>query len=237
MTEGTRARSPLAEPAGHHIGHDRADILLLCRVVAWASVVARRRQSPASLFDAQVFQKLRGIINVLAWIEHVDDRVEVTAVEVVVDLHAADIDQLSAGLPRLFEFRQRLRQSLREVGWAFDIQRIGMQRAAPAGFGERDSIENTQRHAVLRSCACHLALANKRIIGLIGRVRGSASSRSRRRSGGADCQTKCKDRREQDSERPKTTHNLPLFVAALAERPRVRRFGCCHFHSTIRRST
>lgn len=230
MTEGACVRSPLSESACHHIGHDRADILLLRRIVVGPGVIAGSGQRPAPLLDAQVFQKLRGVINVLARVEHVHDGVEMTPVEMVVDLHAADVDELGAGFARLLEFQQGFLQSLRKVGWPFDIERIGVQRAAPPGLGQRDGIKDAERHPIFRRCARHLALANERVVRLdAGRV-------SRRGAGRVERLAKCKDRRQQGCEQPKTAKNPP-FEAAVAEECRFRRFGHYRFHSTIRHST
>ena len=96
MTEGARGFGPCAETAGDHIGDDLADILLLRRVIIGTGMITRRRESPASLLLFQVAQIAGRIINVGVRIEHLCNRAEMAAVIIMIDLHAADVDELGA---------------------------------------------------------------------------------------------------------------------------------------------
>ncbi len=52
----------------------------------------------------------------------------------VIDLHAADIDELRALLTRLLEVRHRIANIGCEDAFAFDIERKGMQRPFATGL-------------------------------------------------------------------------------------------------------
>jgi len=93
LTEGARIRRPCAKPARDHIDDDLTDILFLRRIVVRAGMVSRSRESPASLPHAERLEELRGIFDVLARIEHRLDGSKPMAMKIMIDLHAADIDE------------------------------------------------------------------------------------------------------------------------------------------------
>ena len=67
---------------------------------------------------------------------------------VVVDLHAAEIDQLGAAAAGVFEGRDGRAPGGRKYGFSLDIQGIGLQAALVAGFGQADRIEDADRDVV-----------------------------------------------------------------------------------------
>lgn len=60
----------------------------------------------------------------------------------VVNLHAAEVDQDGALPFGLVENRYRLVRGTGEVGLALDVQRPGLKRSFPAGFGQSDRIKD-----------------------------------------------------------------------------------------------
>jgi hypothetical protein len=67
---------------------------------------------------------------------------------VVVDLHAAEIDQLGAAAPGLFEGRNGRAPGWRKYGFPFDIQRIWLQAALVAGLRQANRVEDADRNIV-----------------------------------------------------------------------------------------
>ncbi len=97
----------------------------------------------------QVLQEMGGIIDVSARIEHLLDRMEFSAVKVMVDLHASDVDQLHPSLPSPVEGRERLNQASVERRAARDVHRISIQRPSLSGLGKRYGVENRYGNAIL----------------------------------------------------------------------------------------
>src|SRR5690606_9327374 len=97
--KGRGIRRPGAETASHHVRNDQAYVPLLRGVVVGAGMVAGDRHRPVSLALAKVLQETCGVGDVLRWVEHFLDRGELFVVIMVVDLHAAEIDQLDSLLP------------------------------------------------------------------------------------------------------------------------------------------
>lgn len=67
------------------------------------------------------------VFDVLARVEHFRRRRKLVAVEMVIDLHAAEVDQLGATRPRRLEGLQRLFLTPAEIGLALDVHGIGLQ--------------------------------------------------------------------------------------------------------------
>ena len=77
----------------------------------------------------------------------------------MVDLHAADVDQLRAARALGGEALQRLLEAGRMNGAPVDVHVPRAQRAGMAGFGQTDRIEDIERNAVLARGARHFLLA------------------------------------------------------------------------------
>ena len=78
---------------------------------------------------------------------------------VVVDLHAAEVDQRLALVPRIGEGGKRFGPALREDRFSFYIQGIRLKAAFVSGLGQADGIEDTGGHAVAVGGAQDLGLA------------------------------------------------------------------------------
>jgi len=89
---------------------------------------------------------------------------------VVVDLHAAEIDQRLALASGIFERRQGLATAPGEYCFSFYIQGVGLQAALVSGLGQADGIEDAGWHAVAIGGAQDLGFA-----GVGGGVRNTGS--------------------------------------------------------------
>lgn len=78
----------------------------------------------------------------------------------VIDLHAAQIDQNGAASFGFLELADGVGLALGEDGAAFDIEGIWLQRSLAAGFGHTDGIENAKRHIMAAGGGNHLAFAD-----------------------------------------------------------------------------
>lgn len=96
----------------------------------------------------QAGQETGGVVDILVWVEHVAHAAEVFGVVVVVDLHAAKIDQFLA-----FPLGNRKRgkgfaPALGEDCLSFYIQCVRLKAAFFPCFGKADRVEDTRRNAV-----------------------------------------------------------------------------------------
>lgn len=71
------------------------------------------------------------------------------SVEVLVDLHAADVDEDRAAFPRTLESLKRFLQFIEVIGFAFDIHGEGLKAALAPRLGETDRIEDAFGYAEL----------------------------------------------------------------------------------------
>lgn len=124
----------------------------------------------------QTFQEDSGVIDIPMRIEHGLDRIKVPAMEMMIDLHAANIDELDAVFAGCGKDRQCRRKIGVEDRPAGDIHRIGVQTAALAGFCQGDGVEHPNRDIVVCRRAQHFALADI--------FRGASVSRDKVRSAG-----------------------------------------------------
>lgn len=126
---------PLSVACGDEIADHPADILLLSGIVIRSGVVSRHRHRPSFVFVVQVPEELCRVFNIAFRVEHLFRGRKIFAVEVVVDLHAADVDELHA-LP-LGVVKGRHRRLLRgwKKGLSLDIHGIGAEAALAAGLG------------------------------------------------------------------------------------------------------
>ncbi len=117
-------------------------------------------------------QEAGRVVDVLTRIEHVLDAAEMRCVVVVVDLHAAEIDQRLAVTPRCLEGCESLSPAPWEDSFSLYIHGVRLEAAFPAGFGEPDGIEDARRYAVAIGGTQDLWLA--RVGGGVCGARGEA---------------------------------------------------------------
>jgi hypothetical protein len=132
--QSARARRPPSKAARHHVADDRADIGLLGRRIIGSGVVTSHGQRPVALLGAERLQETGGVFDIARRVEHVAKRTEVGAMPVVVDLHAADVDELCAMPLRLSEARHRLGQTGGMNGFTVDVHVIGAKLAPAPGL-------------------------------------------------------------------------------------------------------
>src|SRR3954469_6468278 len=114
---------PGAETAGDEVRDDVADVLFLRRLVVGARIVTGDRHGPASLALLQFLQEARGVVDIPGRIEHRSRRSELVAVIVMVDLHAAEIDQLDALAAHRLEISHGVVDVPGEYGLPFGAER------------------------------------------------------------------------------------------------------------------
>ena len=141
----------------------RGDIVMARGEGCWLWDVDGNRY--LDLGAAQAAEEPGGVIDVQRRVEHGAHGFELVAMIVVVDLHAADVDQLHALRRRGPEDAQRLGQRLGEYRLACDVHGVRLQRAALAALGQADRIEDADRHAMAHRGLGHLAFADARMAG------------------------------------------------------------------------
>src|SRR3954464_2473760 len=179
LTERARLVGPRADAARDQMSDDMTDVALLRRLVVGACIVAGDRHGPAALALLQLLQEARGGVDIPCGIEHRPDRDEFVAVIVVVDLHAAEVDQLDPPSSHGFEVGDRVVHIFGEYGLSIGAESVRMKRAAPAGLGQADRVENAERNSVLLGRTRHLALARARIVGRSSRGAGVTDKQGR----------------------------------------------------------
>jgi hypothetical protein len=156
---------PLTHAARDHVAYDGADILLLRWLVIRARIVASDGQGPASFARSQFFQKISGVTHVPGGIEHFVHRVEVRCMPVVIDLHAAYIDQLRAPGALGFEFGERFTQARGGDCPSVDIHVEGIERSFASRLGESDRVKNIQWDIVSLRGPNHFSFAGLAVRG------------------------------------------------------------------------
>lgn len=104
-------------------------------------------------------EKLSGVRHVLGGVKHLRQRLEFSAMEVNVDLHAADIDQLGTAAFCIFHELIGFWKAAREKSFPFYVDCVGAQRALSTRLRQPNRIENTFRYAVLSGRCLDLAFA------------------------------------------------------------------------------
>lgn len=124
-------------------------------------------------------------------------------VEMVIDLHAADVDQLGSSLPSSAEIGHRILDGTSEIGLAFDVHRERAQAALAARFRQTDRIEYPLRYSVFGGCRLYLPLAGSGIdrgagfsLGYRGRSRCGLGRRCNLRSAVAGAPGSCREERQ-----------------------------------------
>lgn len=114
---------------------------------------------PGFVAGMETGQETRRVIDVLARVQHVLDAAEMRGVVVVVDLHAAEIDQRLALALRVDEGGKRFGPALWEDRFSFYIQCVRLKAAFLARLGQADGIKDAGGHAVAVGGAQNLGLA------------------------------------------------------------------------------
>ncbi|PHK46170.1 hypothetical protein VF13_11990 [Nostoc linckia z16] len=134
---------------------------MLGRVVVRPGMIAGDRHGPGVVACFQPLQELGRVFDVQRRVEHRVEAGELVAVVVMVDLHAADVDQLLALGARGVELVQCLLLASAEEGAPMDVERVGLQRITPAAFGQTDRIEHADGNVVGLRDADHVLLAHR----------------------------------------------------------------------------
>ena len=116
------------------IADDPADIALLRGVIIGAGMVSCDRHRPSLMPIVELLQEARSIGDVLRRLEHLANRPELRPMKIDVDLHASDIDQLRATCPRFLHQTIGFRPAFRKKSLAFDVDRVGAERAFASRF-------------------------------------------------------------------------------------------------------
>jgi hypothetical protein len=111
-------------------------------------------------------QEACGIVDILMRVEHVPDAAEMIAMIVLVDLHAAEVNQGLAFASGILKGGERFIPTARENCFSLYIQRIRLKAAFLSCLCQADRIENASRHAIPIRGAQDLRLA--RICGGVG---------------------------------------------------------------------
>ncbi len=127
--------SPFAEAGRHHVGDDTADVALLRRVVVRPGVIACDRHRPGFVFRLQPHQEARCVVDVGVRIQHLAQAGEMLGMVVVIDLHAAQVDELAAAFCGRLELGDRFGGRIGKDGAALDVEGVGLQAALATGLG------------------------------------------------------------------------------------------------------
>lgn len=106
----------------------------------------------------QVAEKAGRIFDIPARIKHGLHRAEILAVEVLVDLHASDIDQDCPPFTRPLEGSQCLLQTVEKVSLALDIHCIGSKTSLAPCLCQAHGIEDSFGNAIFGRCGADGAL-------------------------------------------------------------------------------
>ena len=159
VAEATSVRGPFSKAGGDHVGNDAADIDLLRRVVVGTGMIAGHGHRPGLVTGMETSQEARRIVDVLTWVEHVLDAAKMRCMVVVIDLHAAQIDQRLALAPGIGEGGKGLGPAPRKDRFSFYIQGIGLKAALVSGLRQANGIEDAGGHAITIGGAQDLRLA------------------------------------------------------------------------------
>jgi len=109
----------------------------------------------------QLGEKLCRVLHVPARLEHLPHATELIGVIVVIDLHAAEIDQFDATAARTVDRPNGVVQRAGKYRLAFDVERVGLQTSFSPGFCKANGIKDSSRDAVLVSGTKDLGLAGR----------------------------------------------------------------------------
>ena len=184
-------------------------------------MVARDGHRPGLVTVVKAHQELRRVVDIALRVEHLPDAVEVLAMVMMIDLHAAEIDQdLALPTGRLEGCNGGLRTS-RKDGFSLYVQCVGLEAALVAGLRQADRVKDADGYAV--------AICGAQDFGLAG-VRGARRIYNRK---ARYTQCRCRDR-PRDPEKfrggGRRSHCRFLSAGRLAgcrrNSPRLIRCGC-----------
>lgn len=125
-------------------------------------MVARNRHRPRSVAALELNEKARCVVDVPARIQHVAQARKFGRVVVMVDLHAAQIDELDAGAACLLEGTNGVFPVAREYRAALDIEGVRMQATLLSGLRKPHGIKDSGGNPVPVGRAQDLGLAGIR---------------------------------------------------------------------------
>ena len=108
----------------------------------------------------EVHEELRGVIDILSRIKHGLHGGKVLPMKVLVDLHAADVDEFRATLPRGNESTDGLTLAIEEHRLAFHVHRERLKRSLASRFRQTDGIEDAFRYRILRRGGLYFPLTS-----------------------------------------------------------------------------
>lgn len=148
VAESAGVRGPFSKAGGDHVGNDTADIDLLRRVIVGAGMIAGHGHRPGLVTGMKAGQEARRIVDILTWVEHVLDAAKMRCVVVVVDLHAAQIDQGLALAPGIGEGGKGLGPASGKDCFSLYIQSVGLKAALVAGLRQANGIKDAGGNAI-----------------------------------------------------------------------------------------
>lgn len=179
LAELTRIKCPLSITGSNQIADHSAYVFLLRRVVVRSSMVARDRHCPRLVALVQIAQKFGCVFNVALRFEHGRGGAEVLTMEVMVDLHASNVDQL-ATLPLCrVELSKRLLLRRRKVCLSLYIHSVRVKAPLTASFSQSYRVEDALRHTIFGCRRLDFLLAYARRCGCF-RDRVAQSERRQR---------------------------------------------------------
>jgi len=159
LAEGARIASPFAIAGGDQIGDDPADILLLRGVIVGAGVIAGHCHRPGFVPVVEIAQEPRRVFHVAAGVEHLLRGPEILTMVVLVDLHAADVDELRARSARHIDLPQGVLLGGWKEGLPFDVQRVRVEGSLAPRLGQAHGIEYALGDTVFECGGLNLHLA------------------------------------------------------------------------------
>lgn len=137
-TKFSGVRSPVSVARRNQIRNHPADISLLGGVVIWPGMVSGYRHRPCLVTAVKVQEELRRVIDILSRVKHGLHGGKILPVKVLIDLHAADVDELRATPPRDNESIDGLTLVIEEHRLAFHVHREGLERSLATRFRQTD---------------------------------------------------------------------------------------------------
>lgn len=107
----------------------------------------------------QVAKKLGGVFNVAPRVQHLLRGGKILAVEVMIDLHATHIYELSALTPGCLEGLHGGHRVLREVGFALNVERPRVEATLASGFRQADGVQDPFWYLIFGSSRLYFLFA------------------------------------------------------------------------------
>lgn len=135
-------------------------------------MIARDGHRPGLVAGMETGQETCRVVDILAGVEHVVDAAEMRGVVVMIDLHAAEIDQRLALAAGVGEGGKCLGSAFREDCFSFYVQSVRLKAAFLAGLCQANRVEDAGGYAV--------AVGGTQDLGLAGIGGGSGAARKAR---------------------------------------------------------